>query len=1023
MWSRSRWLALFSVLVSVTVVGPLFAAPQLYWDPTATNTSAGGGTGTWNTASWWNTTTDVAWSNGSDANFGGVAGTVTLSASLSAADLNFTTAGYTVTGTSLALTGGTVTMGVTSGTIASVIMGTAGLRVNGGGNLWTSGSNTVSGGVFVNSGSLTINGGGNSSAGAYPSSIITVANGGELDLNQNDSTGFGNGNWLVVSGVLRKTNNQAETFFRPTLLSNGTMTSTGTFTGGTIGGQPGQAYETFGNYIQTFPGTSNYIMGSGAFGLRTNGGYSSVMDTLGNSTLTISVPVDQNSNSSGTPFNKAGPGGLTLTSTSLYTGNTNIAAGTLFLTGTAAIPVTPQILIWPGAALDVSGLNSTFTLAATQTLAGGRTTTPGTDINGNVTSGGTIAAAGALTINGNLGLTGGAIVAGLSSAASTNLTTPALTLTNTTTIAPSFISNGTFTVLNSTAAIAGAGTLTLGNPIQGLASYRGSGSGSLSIGANSVSVTYSGLTPGSQTWTGASSVWNVNGAANWNGSGSTFFNGDAVTFINTTVSSSISIASGVNVYPSSMTFSNTAGTTFVLTGTGTIAGPAALTVNGGGVLQFAGTNTANNLNTNSFWGGTTITNGTIELGNNVQTAAQSATNNTSENANSLGTGPVAINGGQLRFYPGGTQYNYFFPNAITLNGGNVFQSDGHQYLEGPITVAASGGTLFAQFGNAYNSFGPGAKTLIVDGAISGSGPIMFGYGGSGTGNFFVNAANTGYTGTATIAATTVVYLASPSAFLNAYMSSLGGTIGFESTSSTFATVDGSVACPLTTTGNSPTPGAPVALSVGALSNTGYSGLMSGAGSLVVKGGGTFYMISATNTYAGGTTVNGSVLNLGNVANENANSMGSGSVSIVNNGTLHMAPGSTGNTYAIPNAITLNGGTIWQEDGNQVLQGALTIGAGGGTLNGAWGNGWNNFTGAKTLTDSGGISGSGPLAFGWGGPGGTANIFLNSANSYSARLRSTIIRSSIWATRGLWPTPLSPSTAAAHSALPRLLPPR
>jgi autotransporter-associated beta strand protein len=979
----ARCLAVLGVFVSFSLCGSLFAAPQLYWDPGATN-SSGGGTGTWNTQSWWNGTGDVGWSSGNDANFGGATGTVTLNASISAADLNFTTANYLIQSSTstntLTLTGGSVNMAASSGTITSIIAGSAGLYLTGTGNLWTGGANTVTGGVFINSGSMTINGGGGAN-GAYNGSIMYVGSSGEVDLNTNDSLGYqGNYNWLIISGVVKKTNAQSDTLGRRILLSGGTMTSTNG------GGATNGAYNFFNNYMTAVPGTTNYITGAQSLALRGSANaFFPFFAMPSGSLLNVSVPLSTEAATA--PLLVYGAGAMSLSATSSFTGNTVLGAGsTLYLMGSASIGTSAQILVGPGALFDVSGLNSTFTLGAAQSLAAGRASsvTPGTDINGNVTSGGTIAAAGSLTINGALGLTGGAILPSFSSPASTSITTSALTLNGTTAITPSYISNGTFTVLQSTAAIAGAGTVTLGNPIQGLGSYRGSGTGSLSIGSNSVSVTYSGLAPATLTWNAASSnLWNLT-QQNWlNSNGGTldvFFNGDAVIFpVATPLTSSgtVGIASGVTVYPSSMTFSNSG--TIVLSGTGTISGPATLLMNGTGVLQFAGTNA----NTNSFWGGTTISSGTIELGNSVQGATQGISNFTSENPKSLGSGPITINGGQLRFYPGGTQVNYTFANSIALNGGNIFQTDGHQFLEGPLSVGPSGGTLFAQFGGAYNSFAIGSKTLTVDGVISGSGPLYLGYGGSGTGNFFIDSANPAYTGTATIAATTVVYLASASAFPNAYMNSLGGTIGFETTSGTFVTVDGAVACPLTTTLNSPVPGLPVTLTVGAQSNVGYSGVMSGSGALVVKGGGTFAMITANNTFAGGTTINGSVLEMGNGANESATSLGSGSVSIINNGMLHMAPGSSTANYLIANAMTLNGGTIWQEDGNQVLQGSINIGANGGTMNGAWGGViGTSGTANKTLTIAGNISGSAPLSFGFGGPGGTANIFVNNANSYS-----------------------------------------
>ena len=90
--------------------------------------------------------------------------------------------------------------------------------------------------------------------------------------------------------------------------------------------------------------------------------------------------------------------------------------------------------------------------------------------------------------------------------------------------------------------------------------------------------------------------------------------------------------------------------------------------------------------------------------------------------------------------------------------------------------------------------------------------------------------------------------------------------------------------------------------------------------------------------------------------------------------LHGWPGSVSTVYNIPNAITLNNGAFWEEDGVQHLQGAVTIGGSGGTLYASWNN--------KYLYVDGVIGGSGPLTLGNNGTGNPGNIDISSANSYS-----------------------------------------
>ncbi len=164
----ASWFCALIVLALVTTS----ARAALYWDPDATaagnNTSTGaglGGTGTWDTSTWFNGVSDVAWSAGSDAIFTGTAGTVTLGAGQSAASVSFKSDGYI-------LSGGTLTMGPTpanynvdagvTAMIDSTIAGTATMDKIGAGTLVlgnTSNTNTATsseGGWRIDGGTLRI---------------------------------------------------------------------------------------------------------------------------------------------------------------------------------------------------------------------------------------------------------------------------------------------------------------------------------------------------------------------------------------------------------------------------------------------------------------------------------------------------------------------------------------------------------------------------------------------------------------------------------------------------------------------------------------------------------------------------------------------------------------------------------------------------------------------------------------------------------------------------------------------------
>ena len=153
-----------------------------YWAPSA----GGGGTGTWGGGN--NVWAPSAGTIGTlpqgttgSLSFGGTAGTVTVSGSVSAgAGLGFSTDGYTITGgTSISLSGAnaaanTITTDANVGaTIDSALAGSAGMTKAGAGSLTLGGVNTYSGGTSVNGGTLVVDGSANNTT-------VSVNNGGSL---------------------------------------------------------------------------------------------------------------------------------------------------------------------------------------------------------------------------------------------------------------------------------------------------------------------------------------------------------------------------------------------------------------------------------------------------------------------------------------------------------------------------------------------------------------------------------------------------------------------------------------------------------------------------------------------------------------------------------------------------------------------------------------------------------------------------------------------------------------------------
>jgi autotransporter-associated beta strand protein len=148
------------ICLAFVAASAVVQAGNLSWDQSGGG--ALGGTGTWDLNSsqnWWNGSADITWQDNSAAGtnsaiFAGTAGTVTLNTSLSASNLQFTTTGYTVSGSG-ALTlgaGGIDASALTSGTTTIGVP----LSLSGGQQRWQIGSG----------GTLAVNGAVSRSAGA-----------------------------------------------------------------------------------------------------------------------------------------------------------------------------------------------------------------------------------------------------------------------------------------------------------------------------------------------------------------------------------------------------------------------------------------------------------------------------------------------------------------------------------------------------------------------------------------------------------------------------------------------------------------------------------------------------------------------------------------------------------------------------------------------------------------------------------------------------------------------------------------
>ena len=482
-----------------------------------------------------------------------------------------------------------------------------------------------------------------------------------------------------------------------------------------------------------------------------------------------------------------------------------------------------------------------------------------------------------------------------------------------------------------------------------------------SVSANAADLQWSanGVTPGgggTGTWNTTTPLW-FNGATfqTWNnaaldnavfgGTAGTVTLGVAITAHNLTFNTS-----GYTVTGNTLTLGGVSPTIGVVSGgnatVGSVmAGTAGLTQAGPGTLILTGANT--------YTGGTTISAGTLQIGNGGTTGsvAGNIVDNTAlvfNRSNNLtyagvisGTGSLTKSGaGTLTLtgnstYTGGTTISAGTlavssdANLGAASGGLTF---GGGTLQSTATFSSNRGVTLTGGGTLNTN---AATTLTLGGAITGTGSLTK----SGTGTLTLSGNNT-YTGTTTISAGTLALSGSIASSSQVNVSNAAGTFDISGTSSgaTITTLNGVANSHVSLGGQTLT-----------ISNglTTYAGIIQGTGGLTVTGG--TQTLSGANTYTGGTTISAGTLQIGNggatgsvtgdivdnaalVFNRTGTLTyggvisGTGSLAKIGTGTLTL----TGNnTYA--GGTTINAGTLAvSSDANLgAASGGLTFG--GGTL--------------------------------------------------------------------------------------------
>jgi len=656
------------------------------WNPTSTTSGTppdGAGTWTDGNGPWWNGSSNGTWSSGLNAQFG-TAGTasstaynVALGSPVTVGTLLFANANYTIAGAN-ALTinkgivaavsatintpvslGGNNTWQTASGatlTVGGNITGNFGLTKQGPGTLSLSGSNSYLGTTTVGDGTLQLN-----SAGALPTATNVIISGGALDLHGQSPT---IGNLTFGDGISASTSTSVldSGITKGTMTLGGDITYVGTFNGG---------------FTYFFPGTisANLTLASGTHHL------ASADATLANNyDLVISGAL-------------TGPGGLTkdavhsyvaLTGApgaNTYSGATVINGGWFFAAATNTLSANSDVTVNSPGTLSLNPVNTQTgitpgsydqtigSLAGNgQVILGTATLTVGADGNGSTFSGGMFDPGGGASGSGSLTKTGAGTFIVASSLSYTGVTT---------------INNG---------------TLQLGNGTNNGFISSTSGVTGLSTGTLAFDYTGNFVVPIS-----------IGGAVNVVQAGPTnnaiFFTGNDTYTGTTTINSGTTLAIGNNGTTGALGTGNTFdngkiqfGRTDTLLVSSSISGSGAVTVIAGGTIVLTGTN--------SYQGQTTISNGTLQLGNGGTSG-------------SLGSATLITSGGG-----NGTLVFNRSDNFTVAN--NLFNT---------LKVVQNGaGTTTLSANSSYSGATTvNAGTLLVTGSISGSTTTVNGGTLAGTG--------------------------------------------------------------------------------------------------------------------------------------------------------------------------------------------------------------------------------------------------------------------------------------------------